>query len=120
MEFLKYEIFNKESIAFSKALVQNSKKEYGLLLSKIAKLKQDIYSEEKFDECNKAKNKLEKIYDNIADNVKTRSKCSWCQYSKKICKIFYGLEKRIALCGTIKTLDHGHCIWNQLNIEKLL
>ena len=29
MEFLKYEIFNKESIAFSKALVQNSKKEYG-------------------------------------------------------------------------------------------
>ena len=68
-EFLKYEMC-KRSIAFSKALARKSKKEHALLLSKIAKLEQDIDSKEKFDECDKTKNELEKIYDNIAEAVK--------------------------------------------------
>ena len=51
------------SIAFSKALANKSKKEHALLLSKITKLRQDIDSEEKFDEYEKTKNELEKIYD---------------------------------------------------------
>ena len=58
-ECLKYEIC-KRSIAFSKALAKKSKKEHALLLSKITKLEQDIDSEEKFDEYDKIKNKLEK------------------------------------------------------------
>ena len=58
-ERLKYEIC-KRSIAFSKALAKKSKKEHALLLSKITKLEQDIDSEEKFDEYDKIKNKLEK------------------------------------------------------------
>ena len=74
------------------------------MLSKITKLEQDIDSEEKFDEYEKTKNKLEKIYDNVAEGVKIRSKCSWYQYGEKSTKFFYGLEKRNALCGTIKTL----------------
>ena len=75
-DFLKYET-RKRSIAFSKALAKESKKEHALLLSKITKLEQDNDSEEKFDECEKTKNELEKIYRNITDSVKIRSKCSW-------------------------------------------
>ena len=52
----------------------------------------------------KQKSNLKKIYDNIADGAEIRSKCSWYQYGEKSTKFFYGLEKRYALCGTIKTL----------------
>ena len=82
----KYEIL-KRYIAFSKTLAKRSKKEHALLLSKITKLEQDIDSEEKFDEYDKTKNKLEKIYDNIA-GVKIRSQCSWYQYGEKSTKFF--------------------------------
>ena len=60
-------------------------------MSKITKLEQDIDSEEKFDEYEKTKNELEKIYDDIAEGVKIRSKCS-------LYKIFLrlGKEKCIA------------------------
>ena len=94
----------KRSIAFSKALARKSKKEHALLLSKITKLEQDIDSKEKFDECDKTKNEIEKIYDNIAEGEKICNKCSWYQYGEKSTKFFYGLEKRNALCGTIETL----------------
>ena len=47
-----------------------------------------------------------KIYDNIAEGVRIRSKCSWYQYVEKSIKYFYGFENRnaCALCGSIKTL----------------
>ena len=102
-EFLKCEMRT-----FSKALPKKSKKENALSLSKITKLEQDIDCEEKFDEYEKRKKELEKIYDNIAEGVKIRSKCSWYQYGKKSTKFFYGLEKKNALRGTIKTfLEDG-------------
>ena len=102
-EFLKYEI-RKRSISFSKALTKKSKNEHALLLSKTTKLEQDLDSEKKIDEQEKAKNELEKIYDNIAEGSKILSKCSWYQYGEKSTKFFYGLEKKNALHGTIKTL----------------
>ena len=102
-EFLKYEI-RKRSIAFSKSLAKKSKKEHALLLPKSTKLEQDIVSEEKFGEYKKKKNKLEKIYDNIAESVKIRSKCFWYKYGEKSLKFFCGWEKKNALPGTIKTL----------------
>ena len=81
-------------------------------MSKITKLEQNIVSEEKFDEYDKTKNKHEKIYDNIAEGGKIRSKCSWYQYGKKSKKCFYGLEKRNALCETIKTfLENGNDLY---------
>ena len=79
---------------------QKSREQNADLLCKIAKLEQDIDSEEKFEEYDKTRSELEKIYDKTA-GVKIRSKCSWYQYSEKI---FYGLEKKNAICGTIKTL----------------
>ena len=72
-------------------------------MSKITKLEQDIDSEEKFDEYEKTKNKLEKIYDNIAESVKIPSKYSWYQYGEKSTKFFYGLEKKNTSRETIKT-----------------
>ena len=36
--------------------------------------------------------------------MKIRSKCSWYQYGEKSTKLFYGLEKKNVICGTIKTL----------------
>ena len=77
-------------------------------MSKITKLEQDIDSEEKFDEYEKTKNKLEKIYDNIAESVKLPSKYSWYQYVEKSAKFFYGLEKKNTSRETIKTfLEDG-------------
>ena len=119
-EFLKYET-RKTSIAFSKALAKRSEKEHALLLSKITKLEQDIDSEEKIDECDKTKNELEKIHDNIAEGVKIRSKCSWYQYGEISTKFFYGLEKRNTLCGIIKMLlEDGNEITTHFEISLTL
>ena len=39
------------------------------MLSKITKLEQDIDGEEKFDEYDKTKNELKKVYNEIAESV---------------------------------------------------
>ena len=75
------------------------------MLCNITKLEQDIDSEEKFEEYDKTRSELEKIYDKIA-GVKIRSKCSWYQYGEKSTKFFYGLEKKNAICGTIKNVNN--------------
>ena len=54
---MKYEI-RERSIEFSKSFSEKILKKYALLLSEITKLEQDIDSEEKFDEYNKAKSDL--------------------------------------------------------------
>ena len=63
----------------------------------------DIDSEEKFEEYDKTRSVLENIYDKIAEDVKIRSKCSWYQYGEKSTNFFYGLEKKNAICGALKT-----------------
>ena len=45
-----------------------------------------------------------KIYDEISEGVKVYGKCSWYQYGEKSTNFFCGLEKKNAICGTIKTL----------------
>ena len=35
------------------------------------------------EECNKCKNKLEEIYDNIAEGIKVRSKTLWYEERQK-------------------------------------
>ena len=102
-EFLKNEI-PKKCVSFSKVLAQKFRKQHADLLCKVTKLEQDIDSEEKFEEYDKTRSQLEKIYDYTAEGVKNCSKCSWYQYGEKSSKFFYGLEKKNAICGTIKTL----------------
>ena len=70
----------KKCIAFSKALAKESEKQQAVLLPKIRKLKQDIDSEKNFEEYDKTKSELEKIYDNIAERVKIRSRWFCYQY----------------------------------------
>ena len=36
--------------------------------------------------------------------MKIRRKCSWHQYGEKSINFFFGLEKKNAICGTMKTL----------------
>ena len=118
LEFLKYEIC-KKCASFSKVLAQNSHEEHADLLCKITKLEQDIDTEEKFEEYDKTRSKLEKIYDKIAEGVKIRSKCSWYQYGEKSTKFFYTLEKKDTICGTIKTvINYGKEITmlNEINL----
>ena len=74
------------------------------MLSKITKLKQHIDSEEEFYEYGKTSSELEKLYDNIGEGAKIRSKYSWYQCSEKSAKFFYNLEKRNYFRETIKTL----------------
>ena len=52
----------------------------------------------------KQRTNLKKIYDNTTEGVKLRGKYSWYQYGEKSTKFFYGLEKKNALRGNIKTL----------------
>ena len=74
------------------------------MLCKITKLEQDIDNKEKFEEYDKTRSELKKIYDKIAEGVKVRSKCSWYQYGEKFTNFFYGQKKKYTICGTIKTL----------------
>ena len=52
-------------ISFSKVLAQKSREQQANLLSKITKLEQDIDSDKKFEETDKTRSELEKIYDKI-------------------------------------------------------
>ena len=102
-EFLKYEI-RKKCVSFSKLLAQKSREQQADFLCKITKLEQNIDSEKKIEEFDKKRSELEKIYDKIPKGVRIRSKCYWHQYGEKSTKFFYGLEKKKAICGTIKSL----------------
>ena len=104
-EFLKYEI-RKKCGSFSKVLAQTFREQHADLQCKIIKLEEDIDSEEKFEEYDKTMSELEKRCDKIPEVVKIRSKYSWYQYVEKSTKFFYGLEKRNAIFGTIKTLTN--------------
>ena len=73
-------------------------------MSIITKLEQDTDSEENLNEYEKTKKELEKIYDTLAESVHIRGKFTLYQYGEKSTKYFYGLEKKNALCGKIKTL----------------
>ena len=50
-------------------------------------------------------NKLEEIYDNIAEGVKVRSKITWYEEGEKSSKFFLNLEKTKAVQGIIKKLE---------------
>ena len=70
---------------------------------------------------NTIKQRTNKIHDNIAEGVKIRSKCSWYQYGEKSTKLFYGLEKKNKLRGTIKKLlDDGKEITTPSEISSTL
>ena len=119
-EFLKYEI-RKKCLSFSKDIAKKTREQHADLICKITKLEQEIDSEEKFEEYDKSRDELEKIYERIAEGVKIRSKCSWYQYGEKSTKFFYGLERKNAISGTIKMLlNNGKEITNPSDVNLTL
>ena len=50
-------------------------------------------------------NKLEEIYDNIAEGVKVRSKITWYEEGEKSSRFFLNLEKTKAVQDIIKKLE---------------
>ena len=51
-------------------------------------MESNLNSDKVLEEYNKCKNKLEKIYDNIAEGVKLRSKIWWYEEGEKTSKYF--------------------------------
>ena len=88
-EILKYEI-HLSTISFSKNLTQLRKKEQSVLENRLKILESDLNSNKVLEKYNKCKNKLEMIYENIAEGIKVRSKI---MKREKIIKFFIKLRK---------------------------
>ena len=85
-EFLKYEL-RKFSRKFSKALAKELREELRILEKKLKLYEQNLkcFENEDYLRC---KLRLEEIY----ENIKIRSKCSWHEYGEKSSKFFLNLE----------------------------
>ena len=89
-ELLKYEI-RKFSIAFSKNLAKNTKAELFTLEKKL-KLIESSANHQINPEYLECKNRLENIYEEKANGIRIRSKCSWYEQGEKSSKNFLNLE----------------------------
>ena len=52
------------------------------------------YAEDNVQSYNIYKKELESIDDHIAEGIRIRSKCDWCEHSEKSIKFFLNLEKK--------------------------
>ena len=92
-EVLKYEI-RKFTTDYSKTDAK-IRKQYKIdLEQKLKNLENNLTSEENSKLYNHYKNKLEAIYNHIADGTRIRSKCEWYERSEKSTKFFLNLEKK--------------------------
>ena len=64
------------------------------LEQKLKNLDSNLTFEENRKLYNHYKNKLETIYDQIADGIRIRRKCEWYEHGDKSTKFFSNLEKR--------------------------
>jgi len=64
------------------------------LEKKIATFTQNNVDQDNED-FKKAKEDLDKIYDDIANGIKIRSKCNWYELGEKSTKYFLNLEKKM-------------------------
>ena len=53
---------------------------------------------------NSIENKLDEIYDHIAEDIRIRSKCDWYEHEEKLTNFFLNLEKQRSVQNTIKKL----------------
>ena len=101
-EYLKYEI-RKFSIEFSKLQAQNTKKEKMFLENKLKKLENNTNCMENLEYID-CRNKLDKIYEQIINGIRIRSKCDWYEHREKSSKFFLSLEKTISTQSTIRNI----------------
>ena len=102
-KILKYEI-RKFSIRYSKVIAKEKRKKQHELESKLKILEKSFSWDENVEEHHKRKADLAEIYDNIAEEVKIRSKCQCHKENEKSIKYFLNLEKRHAEKSTIRRL----------------
>ena len=89
---------------FSKIAAKIRKQHNTDLEQKLKNLENDLNSEENRKLYDHYKNKLETIYDHIADGTRTRSKCEWYEHGAKSTKFFLNLEKKRGVQNQIRKL----------------
>ena len=102
-EILKYEI-RIFSIRYLKVIANEKRKKQHQLKSKLKILEKSFFCDKNIEEYHKCKADLDKIYNNISEGVKIRSKCQWCEENEKSTKYFLNLEKKHAEKSTIRRL----------------
>ena len=90
--YLKYNI-RKLAMAFAKTKAKAGRERKANLEKRLDELNAIIQSQQEFEEYNDCKLELEKIYDDIAEGIKIRSKCDWYEFGEKSSKYFLNLEK---------------------------
>ena len=99
-KFLKYKI-QKLTIDYSKTAAKIRKQQKIDLEQKLKNLENNLTSEQNRKLYNHYKNKLETIYDHIADGIRIRSKCEWYELGVKF---FLNLEKKRSVLTRIRKL----------------
>ena len=79
---------------FPKNLAQLRRKEQSTLENRLKTLKSNLNRNKMLEEYNKCKNKLEEIYEIIAEGVESISRISWYEGGEKSSKFFLNLEKK--------------------------
>ena len=91
-EFLKYQI-RKFTKRFSKMRAKEERKRREEVEATLKLLEKNHSTEENQCLYNKCKRDLEEIYDNIAEEIRIRSRCQWYEEGEKSSKSFLNLEK---------------------------
>ena len=89
---------------FSKIAAKIRKQHNTDLEQELKNLENDLNSEENRKLYDHYKNKLETIYDHIADGTRIRSKCEWYEHGAKSTKFFLNLEKKRGVQNQIRKL----------------
>ena len=116
-EYLKFKIRD-QTIAFSKVLSANKRKEIFSLERKLLSLEKELEFQESETYIN-TKKELDNIYDLKAEGIRIRSRCKWYEAGEKSTKFFLNLEKRHAQESFITILyENGELINNNTGIER--
>ena len=117
---LKYEI-RWFTINFSKDLAKTKKSKQYALENQLKVLESNLNCDINTVEYINCKDQLKKIYDDITESAKVRSRCQWYENGEKLTKFLLNLEKAKAMQCTIKKLEINHKeIDNSAEINKLL
>ena len=116
-EYLKFKIRD-QTIAFSKVLSANKRKEIFSLERKILSLEKEFEFQESETYIN-TKKELDNIYDQKAEGIRSRSRCKWYEAGKISTNFLKNLEKRHAQESFITCLyENGELINNNTGIER--
>ena len=100
-----FKIWNtKFTICYAKVIAKGKRKKQHELESKYQILENSLSCDKNIKENHKCKADLDKIYDNIAEGLKIRSKSRWYEENEKSTKYFLYLKKKHAEQSIIQRL----------------